>query len=83
MNISDQLRAARKLRGLSQKALAERLNLSPSNISYYEMPTTRHSIDTLQKVSEALDCALYICIVPKSDPETLWSMDALKMTDSL
>lgn len=65
MTIANQLRAARKLRGLTQKDLAERLNLNPANVSYYEMPTTRHSIDTLQKVADALDCDLHVYILPK------------------
>lgn len=65
MTISDQLRAARKLRGLSQKALAERLNLNAANISYYEMPTTNHSVSALRKLADALDCDLTITIKPR------------------
>ena len=52
----ERIRETRKAAGLTQKQLAERLGVTPQNISQYERnlksPTTR----TLVKIAVALDC---------------------------
>ncbi len=50
----------RKKQNLTQKELAKRTGLSQSNISNIENGATRPTIDSLQKIAEALGRKLYI-----------------------
>jgi len=51
----------RKLRGLTQEELAERLNLSAAFIGHVEAPNIRKaiSLDTLFNIAEELDVPAY------------------------
>lgn len=51
----------RKLRGLTQEELAERLELSPAFIGHVEAPNVNKavSLDTLFDIAEALDVPPY------------------------
>lgn len=57
-DIGDRLRAARTERGLSLRALAERLGVSPSLISQVERGLARPSVNTLYAMARELDVSL-------------------------
>lgn len=52
-SFSTVLRELRKRDGLSQRQLAERLDVTPSVISYYELSERVPSPDVLMKIAEA------------------------------
>ena len=56
--MGDRLRAARTARGLSLRALAERLGVSPSLISQVETGRARPSVSTLYAIANELDVSL-------------------------
>jgi DNA-binding XRE family transcriptional regulator/mannose-6-phosphate isomerase-like protein (cupin superfamily) len=56
--MGDRLRAARQARGLSLRALAERLNVSPSLISQVETGRANPSVSTLYAIVQALGISL-------------------------
>lgn len=58
--VGELIRKARKAKGLTQQELAERLVLSQNTISDYESGKQNLTIETLQKVSDALDGAIFI-----------------------
>lgn len=47
--------AVRNKKGMTQRELAEKMEVSQRVISYYENPTTNLSIDVLTKIAKALD----------------------------
>jgi transcriptional regulator with XRE-family HTH domain len=57
-DIGDRLRAARSQRGLSLRALAERLGVSPSLISQVERGRARPSVNTLYAMARELEVSL-------------------------
>ena len=57
-DLGDRLRAARTARGLSLRALAEKLGVSPSLISQVERGRARPSVNTLYAMARALDVSL-------------------------
>jgi transcriptional regulator with XRE-family HTH domain len=58
------LRAARKRLGMSQTALADRLDVSPAYINKLEAGRANLTIGTLAQVSTALGCRLQVELVP-------------------
>jgi transcriptional regulator with XRE-family HTH domain/mannose-6-phosphate isomerase-like protein (cupin superfamily) len=56
--MGDRLRAARRARGLSLRALAERLGVSPSLISQVETGRARPSVSTLYAIASELGISL-------------------------
>lgn len=48
----------RKVRGLTQAQLAERLGVAQRDISNYESGKIKPRIDTAQKIADALGCAV-------------------------
>lgn len=56
--MGDRLRAARQARGLSLRALAERLDVSPSLISQVETGRANPSVSTLYAIVQALGISL-------------------------
>lgn len=50
--LGPRLRILRELSGLTQKQVAEVLNIDRSTYSYYEISKTRPDIDTLQKLAD-------------------------------
>jgi transcriptional regulator with XRE-family HTH domain len=57
--LGDRIRARRKELGLSQGELAERAGLTASFISQVERDVTSPSIDSLYKISQALDVPVF------------------------
>ena len=55
MNLSEQLRQARESQGLSQEALAERLNLSRQSISKWELGASVPTPENLKALCEVLE----------------------------
>lgn len=59
MNFGDKLKELRKEKGLSQKDLAEKLNVTQRTISYYENSTTAPSnAEIVTKIADALNVRL-------------------------
>lgn len=58
MNIGDNIRRARRKKGLSQKALGELLKMSPVMISQYENGKRTPKFDTLTRFCTALECSI-------------------------
>lgn len=54
MEIGERIREARKKCGLTQKQLAEKLNISYQQIGQYEKGTRRPKSENLQKIADAL-----------------------------
>lgn len=57
----------RKKQKVTQKELAHRTGLSQANISNIENGVTRPTIDSLQKIAEALDKRLLVCFEESED----------------
>ena len=57
------LKEARKRKALTQKELAERIGVTKTIITNYEAGRQNLTIDTLQKVADALGAELKISIV--------------------
>lgn len=57
MNIGVRLKGVRRLRGMSLRNLAKKVGVSASFISQVEQNKCQPSLDTLQRISEALDVA--------------------------
>lgn len=54
-NFYDRLVYIRKKRGLTQKNLAEILNISPTCLNYWEKGKTEPNVEMIKKISESLD----------------------------
>ncbi|MBO9790459.1 helix-turn-helix transcriptional regulator [Xanthomonas perforans] len=66
--IAWQIKLNRELRGMSQSQLAKVLGTKQSAISRMEDPTYgSHSLDTLQAIAHAFDCALLVKLISYSD----------------
>ena len=58
MEFCKRIREARKLAGLTQKQLGERLGVSESAVAQYESGQRVPKVDTLQRIAAALDIPL-------------------------
>ena len=58
LSVGENIRKVRTIRNISRKELAEKLNLSISAIQKYENGTVSPTIDTLVKISEALNVTI-------------------------
>ena len=65
MNISEQIRALRKLKGITQERLSEKAGLSRSMVGLYERGETSPSIYAVEHILDVLGYELRI--VPKDD----------------
>jgi transcriptional regulator with XRE-family HTH domain len=54
-NFSKQLTKYRKIKGISQKELAEKTGLTQAGIAYYENTETIDFVNKIEKLAEALD----------------------------
>lgn len=62
MEIGERIRETRKRCGLTQKQLAEKLNISYQQIGQYEKGTRRPKSENLQKIADALGVNIdYLC----------------------
>ncbi len=52
--VSDQIRELRKLKGFTQKELAKRLAVAETTVNRYESGEQNLTIETLQKIADAL-----------------------------
>lgn len=68
--IGDHLREVRQARGLSLRALAERLGVSPSLISQVETGRARPSVRTLYAMANELGISLDELMFPDAPPDT-------------
>lgn len=59
MTIGEKIREIRIKSGITQKQLAEKLNTSQQNLAQYENGKRKPKIETLEKISSALDIPLY------------------------
>ena len=57
MPISTRIKEVRKLRNLSQRALADKINVTDSAISQYETGQTEPTIKNLSSIAIAVDCS--------------------------
>ena len=65
------IRAWRLLRGLSQRRLADRLDMSYANLSRIESGKTAYKQSTLEAIALALDCTAADLLQPPPDPDDL------------
>ncbi len=56
----NQIRDVRKAKGLTQKQLGEKLSITESTVNGYETGHQNLTIETLQKIADALDLSLVI-----------------------
>lgn len=68
MTVGEKIRAARKAVGLTQKQLGERLGISYVNISQLEGGQRIPSLDTLQKIADALQVPIHR-LIPEATPD--------------
>lgn len=59
MTIGERIRTARKQAGLTQKQLADRLNVKYPNIAQWELGTRNPKLETLLKIARALNVTVY------------------------
>ncbi|RZM12336.1 MAG: XRE family transcriptional regulator [Pedobacter sp.] len=60
--VANLIREARKAKGLTQKELGERLGLSKNTVTEYEDGKQNLTIETLNKISLALDGSILIVL---------------------
>ncbi len=78
MNIGVRLKEARRLRGISLRNLAKKVGVSPSFISQVEQNKCQPSLNTLQRISRALDVTTSYFIEPEGD-ETSYSKEIMEI----
>lgn len=61
-NIGDQIRDARKAKGLTQKELGEILGIGEPTVNKYESGKQNPTVETLFKIAEALNLKLKISL---------------------
>lgn len=59
MKIGKNIKDMRMLKGISQKELAERLNVTPAMISQYETGTRTPKYSTIERIAKALGCKTF------------------------
>lgn len=79
MSFGERLKAARQFIGLSQKELAQSMDVTPQNLNQYEKNKRKPSKDMMIKLSEQLDCSyaytragepyFYKFVSPNHDPQ--------------
>lgn len=68
MTVGEKIRAARKAANLTQKQLGARLGISYVNISQLEGGQRIPSLDTLQKIADALQVPIHR-LIPAAEPD--------------
>ena len=58
MSTGENIRAARMRAGMTQAQLAEKLGVTPQNVSLYERDIKKPKVETLQKIAAALGAAV-------------------------
>ena len=72
------IRAIREALNIPTKALARKLRCSPSNITSIEQREQKKTItlETLEEVAKAMNCALVYCLVPSEPLEAILEKQA-------
>jgi len=76
MNYSKAIRIARSLADMPQHALAKRVSLDPSLISMLESGKRKPSLETLERISEALGIPFHLFTLLAAENEDFKSGDA-------
>lgn len=71
MNIGEQIKNARKMKNMTQRQLAEKINKAFSSIQKYELGITQPPIDVIKDIATALEVPISYFFPPidPSDPE--------------
>lgn len=75
-SIGSRIKAARKRRGISQKALASRICKCPSAVSGYENDFQTPPLDVLITIAKVLDVSL--CYLACLQPQETYTVDQLQ-----
>lgn len=59
-HVADLIKEARKVKSLSQKDLAEKIGIDATTLNRFENGKQNLTIQTLQRISDALGCKLLI-----------------------
>lgn len=73
MTTGERIKAARINAGLTQRELAERLNVSFVNISQWENGVRNPKIETLQKIADALNVPLGVLTISEEEARKIAS----------
>ena len=68
-DLKNSIRMIREFREMTQKDVSAKTGLSQAAVSYLEMTSTSSTIDTVNKVVEALGYTLLFKLVPKKNKE--------------
>ncbi|SFF02357.1 helix-turn-helix domain-containing protein [Spirosoma endophyticum] len=60
--VGEKIREARKAKGLTQKELADKISLSVGTVNQYEVGKQNLTIETIQKVANALGVSFDITL---------------------
>jgi len=71
MEIGKMIASRRRERNISQEKLSERAEISQGYISSIERGKEKPSLELLEKIAQALDCQLYIDLIPNGSAVTL------------
>lgn len=83
MGLAERLKAQRNRLGLSQKIVAERLNLSPSVVSSYESGERTPSLEVLVRLASLYGCSSdYLLGISDTPPTTVADCLGLTMAQS-
>lgn len=66
--IGAKIRECRIEKGLTQKALAEKLNMSPQQLGLYEKDAHLPRAETIQRIADALEQPVSVLMSPDPDP---------------
>ena len=67
MGIGENINILRKQQKITQQSLAEKVGASQTHISSIIRDVENPSIDLLQRIAQALQCSLYIDLIPEGE----------------
>jgi len=79
MNYSKAIRIARTLADMPQRVLAERVSLDPSLISMFESGKRKPSLETLERIADALGIPFHLFTLLGAEPQDLRTKDSEAM----
>ena len=82
MNIGDNIKRIRELRGLKQSELAEILNISDKTVSSWEINRTEPKMGMIERICQALNCKK-TDIIGNDDPAALSHKDERDIAKAL
>lgn len=83
MNIGDNIKRIRELRGLKQSELAEILNISDKTVSSWEINRTEPKMGMIERICQALNCKKTDIIGDDDDPAALSHKDERDIAKTL